>query len=176
VSRTRNIVVDTDVLRSAGDLGLADSRPVLCSRFLTAVLWGGYGIVLTAELLAEWRRHRSRFATRWLRTMFARRRVVRVQPADSGLRARAVHLSLPRTLIDALLKDVHLVDAALAADKLIASMDETTRSILREVIGSGECQNLSDLCWVNPERDDVIDWLRDGARSIRPFRLDVRPD
>ena len=62
-------------------------------------------------------------------------------------------------------KDVHLVEAALATDRLITSQDERVRSVLRTA--SNNVGELKRIVWVNPIRGDETptDWLRDGAKT-----------
>jgi len=60
-------------------------------------------------------------------------------------------------------KDAHLIEAALATDRLIASQDERARGIFREA--SRGVRELKPIVWVNPTlpADDPIGWLRNGA-------------
>ena len=62
-------------------------------------------------------------------------------------------------------KDVHLVEAALATDRLITSQDERVRSALRTA--SNNVGELKRIVWVNPTRGDEkpVDWLREGAKT-----------
>jgi len=70
-----------------------------------------------------------------------------------------------------MLKDIHLVEAALACDHVIVSLDEDARR--RFARASGQVEELRRVAWVNPARDaaDVLDWLRAGARAERSRRL-----
>ena len=62
-------------------------------------------------------------------------------------------------------KDVHLIEAALRTDGLVASQDERARRIFRDA--SASVQELKPIVWVNPTApdDDPIGWLKNGARS-----------
>jgi hypothetical protein len=165
-------VVDADILRSAGELGEHTSRPVRCSNFLTVLAASGHSVVITAEILGEWRRHRSRFGATWLRTMFARRRVAKVVAVDSGLAACADAAKLSNRRKAEVAKDAHLLGAALATDSVLTSLDEAARANVLTIIKAGHCKHLSAVTWVNPEKDsDAVSWLQDGAPSAAPFRL-----
>src|SRR5258708_4947074 len=84
-SRPRQLVVDTDVISAAGTKA---GVSLACARFLDAVRVSGHRMVRTDALLDEWKRHRSNFSARWLKSMYAARKVdpVSVQP-DQVLRS-----------------------------------------------------------------------------------------
>ena len=59
-------------------------------------------------------------------------------------------------------KDLHLVQAGLATDRLVASWDDTAKQDFSDLCGS--IQELRDLIWVNPATDaGLSDWLEMGA-------------
>lgn len=89
--------------------------------------------------------------------MYGRRLVYRTPVASDDRLRRRVALVLPS------LDDFHLVEAAQATDKLVASQDERARSKLRVVAVS--VQVLRSIVWVNPTRavEAPVDWLRNGA-------------
>ena len=62
-----------------------------------------------------------------------------------------------------MLKDVLLIEAALQADKIVASLDETVRHCFHEVTST--IVVLKQIAWVNPCKDDekAIEWLEHGA-------------
>lgn len=64
---------------------------------------------------------------------------------------------------DAMLKDVHLIEAPLQADKIVVSMDETVRQCFDGV--THKISRLALITWVNPCVSDemVIGWLQRGA-------------
>jgi hypothetical protein len=134
-------------------------------------------LVRTPEVYTEWTRHWSKFARSWYVSMEARKRVLRPT-------VTAVHQRTCKSIEDwapseparlAILKDMHLLLAAISADQRIASLDETLRSIL-----AASCADLPHLCnllWLNPERPEerAEDWIRRGApfedaRTLRRAR------
>lgn len=161
----RTLVVDTDVLRSSGDVGDPTSRPVLCARFLQAVVEANHKVAVTSAVFEEWNRHRSRFALRWLRVMFGKKRIKFVSAVPIDLEAHLLKVLRTDKKRDAVLKDRHLVETALAADRRIASLDESVRGLLRECAAAPEFRVLASLVWTNPAivAESAVEWLRRGA-------------
>jgi hypothetical protein len=138
-----------------------------CRAFLEEVLKICHRVTLTAALLEEWNRHRSRFAKTWLVSMYARKKVDRFDiEADQALRARVSAAATSQEERDGMLKDLHLVEAALQADAPVVSLDEMTARVpLRSA--SRTVRRLRSVVWVNPTADDenTLEWLRNGAQS-----------
>ena len=67
--------------------------------------------------------------------------------------------------INAVRKDIHLIHAALAADRSIVSCDETARQLFGNA--SAAVPDLSSIVWVNPDREaeTPIRWLENGAEA-----------
>lgn len=151
----RRLVIDADVARSAGET----KHPVssACRQFLDAVTECRHRVVMTPEIQEEWRRHASRYTYRWLRRMFARRLVDRCTVATNDPLRQRVAGMLPSA------GDLHLLEAAVATDKLVASQDERARAAFR--IMSGKIREIQIVVWVNPTRkeESPIDWLTSGA-------------
>jgi hypothetical protein len=164
------LVIDASIARAAG----LTEHPVSsrCRSFLQEVLRICHRVVMTPEISAEWKEHRSNFAYRWLASMWARKKVIRRGPVeDAGLR-QAVHwLQLTDRVREAILKDIHLVEAAFATEQIVASLDETVRGYIRQIAGS--VRSLRSLVWVNPTKDDehATDWLRQGANAEEQRQL-----
>lgn len=134
--------------------------------------------MLTDELNAEWRRHQSTFARRWLTSMYARRKVDWTETAQANPRLRARIEAMGTTAVarDAMLKDCHLLEAAIATDQTIASLDDRVRQLFSDAAARvGEIQAI---VWANPdnqdERCDV--WLKAGADSEPHRHLGYRAD
>ncbi|MEK6324843.1 MAG: hypothetical protein AABN33_24635 [Acidobacteriota bacterium] len=75
---------------------------------------------------------------------------------------------------EAILKDAHLIEAAIATDSIVISLDETARRLFVEATKTVDA--LRDLVWVNPENSDEgsIDWLVKGANVENKRRLGQR--
>ena len=168
----RCLVIDTDIARSAGGLDAQEGRSKSCRDFLTAVLETQHKVVTTEALRAEWHKHQSRFTKTWLVSMVARKKVCWIEaPSDEELRAKMVHAAKNEKKRDAMLKDIHLIEAALQADKIVISMDEVVRHCFRELaqaVGS-----LKPIVWVNPCKNDEtpLSWLQNGAASEKERQL-----
>ena len=151
----RRFVIDANVARSAGRLlpppRSATSAPavsVACHQFLNTVRDVGYHVVMTTTIRQEWLRHRSNFSATWLTQMYGRRQVHRhYATPDEKLRTR-VASAVSDNRKQAAEKDAHLIEAALATDRLIASQDERARGIFREA--SRGVRELKPIVWVNP--------------------------
>ena len=131
---------------------------------------------MTREISEEWKKHRSNFAYRWRASMTARKKVVRPGPIeDAGLRQTIRSLQLPDNVREAILKDIHLVEAAFATGQIIASLDESVRGHLRQI--SGSVRSLRTVVWVNPTKDDehATDWVRQGANADEERQLGFNP-
>jgi hypothetical protein len=156
-------VIDASVASAAGQSEHSVSRN--CRLFLQEVRTICHHVALSREGYDEWNRHQSRFARAWLRSMRARRKVDELEiEADDGLRARVSATARNERERDEMLKDFHLVEAALQASAPVASLDEFTargpfRSACRMV------RRVRQVVWVNPtvEAERPLEWLQEGA-------------
>ena len=96
--------------------------------------------------------------------MVARRKVCWIDaPANEELRKKVEQATDDEQKRSAMLKDVHLIEAALQADQIVISMDETVRHYFRKTaltIGI-----IRQIVWVNPCKDEEtpLEWLKAGA-------------
>jgi hypothetical protein len=130
-----------------------------CALFLDQVRDLKYQIVMNEKILEEWNRHQSRYSSQWIAYMTERKRVFK--------RRIARNVSLRRKMItEAMLKDVHLLEAALATDKRIVSNDDRARNSFRRI------PDVRLVAWVNPSQPEetAVEWLKRGARLER-YRL-----
>ena len=153
-------LIDANVVRSAGDAPHDSSRS--CRRFLETVLGVGHHVVMNSDIWAEWRSHLSRYSMVWYRMMEEEDRV----HSDDAVPDERLRKQIGDAVPDrrqAAEKDVHLIEAALRTDSLVASQDERARRIFRDA--SGSVRELRPIVWVNPTRpaDDPIRWLEGGA-------------
>ena len=166
MKKTKRLVIDSDVARSAGTK--EDPISQSCREVLQAVLDICHKVVLTEDIFAEWKRHRSNFTFIWLRSMVARKKqIILKEVTNDDLRARIDALSLDEQRLDIIKKDLHLVEAALETDHIIISRDETARALFQEA--SEEIGGLKRIVWINPthEEEHVKDWLSEGAKLER---------
>lgn len=159
----RQLVIDADVARSAGE----SIHPIssACRRFLGTMLEVRHHVVMTDTIRKEWRHHKSIYSRKWRKQMHARKLVNRIEvDEDETLRERigaALHLDHR----EAAEKDAHLIEAAIATDRLVTSRDEKARSLFG--CASVAVGQLRQIVWVNPTKaeEKPIDWLRNGARA-----------
>jgi hypothetical protein len=97
--------------------------------------------------------------------MVARKRVCWIEaPPDEELRRKIEQGTAHERKRNAMLKDIHLVEAALQADKIVVSLDETVRGCFHETAERETV--LRTLMWVNPcrEEETPVEWLHGGAK------------
>ena len=102
--------------------------------------------------------------------MYARRRVYRSDAGrDENLRNR-IAATVSATQQSDAEKDAHLLEAAIATDKLVSSRDDQARSVFRDV--AVNVQELKPIVWVNPTRceESPVRWLLEGAQA-EPHRM-----
>ncbi|HWY46962.1 MAG TPA: hypothetical protein VNX70_06250 [Bryobacteraceae bacterium] len=115
---------------------------------------------MTVTLAAEWDRHQSLYAARWRAEMRSRKKVVDIADVQNEEVRRQVPVS------SAVQKDLHLIEAALATDQIVISLDDRAQAALR-------VEATKEVTWVNAvaEGGHVIYWLRDGAPPKNDWKL-----
>ncbi len=154
---SRLLVIDASVLRAAGTSEHPTSSA--CRGVLIDILEICHRACDTPAIGEEWKRHQSNFARRWRSRMYARGKIKPPAPVDgSAIRATVRSRgTLTPEQIASIEKDLHLVEAALGADRIVVSADNRMRALLRELrIGA-----LRGMIWANPvtERDSLQDFL-----------------
>ena len=172
---SKRLVIDTDVAQSSGDEDAIDPRAIHCRDFLKEVRSQDHKVVMTREISDEWKRHQSRFALEWRVSMDAQRKIDRINPPeDEELQAKVTTKTNKADEIEAMEKDFHLLQAALATDQTIISLDETARGLFKRA--SQQVGEIRNIIWVNPDRtaeEDPIVWLQNGAPPEIHRRLSV---
>ena len=129
-------------------------------------------IVMTEAIFEEWKKHESKFARAWRIGMIARRKLVDLgDVSDVDIMDEFDDLAVSQKDRAAMKKDALLITAALVADGLVASSDDTVRKLFSQA-----CKNIARLgpvIWVNPATDyeAVSQWMRRGAKNSRGLRL-----
>ena len=160
------LVIDTDIASSASERDTPDIRPKNCRELLLVTRDAGHKVVSTEAIRIEWQKHQSRFTRTWLASMIARKQICWVKaPADEQLRLNIEKYALSEKKRDAMLKDIHLIEAAMQTDRIVLSIDETVRGYFGEV--THKIRLLASVTWVNPCRSEEtpIAWLQCGAQS-----------
>jgi hypothetical protein len=173
--RSVRLVIDASIAMAAGETSMHPTSRN-CREFLQSVLLICHRMVLTRPIQEEWNKHQSGFARKWRASMMARKKIEIFEISlDQSLQERIAGPE-PDTPIAAILeKDRHLIEAAIATDERIASLDDRVRSHLRERARSlGE---VASICWVNPEKpnDRAVSWLEQGAPADKTRKLGYVP-
>jgi hypothetical protein len=169
---SRRIVIDASVARAAGDGVVPSSKR---SRdFLVEVFEICHRVVVTEEIMAEWRRHASRFTVQWLAAMRSRGKVVKVVPGPAALTVADEVLTADDWSVKqaaALEKDLLLITAAVETDRIVASGDGTVRALFEKA--ARHVGTIARITWVNPidAEDSYSSWLRAGARDLEDRQL-----
>jgi hypothetical protein len=158
--RSKRLVIDACVAQAAGPQHSMHPRGKSCRDFLLAVLKVCHRADFSAALKTEWKQHHSKFALEWQTSMFARKKIEHLDmEEDPQLRERICNAAENDGQEAALIKDCHLIEAALETDKIIVSLDETAREAFRKA--SQSIADLRNICWVNPvpPEEKAIEWL-----------------
>ena len=162
----KQLVVDASVAGAAGGKKATDPVSIHCTEFLETFRDEcQHHIVMTSDISEEWDKHQSNFATTWLKSMIAKKRFDYVKPAVNKALSDKIEDTAPHeNQLEVMRKDFRLLEAALATDQTIISLDETIRRhFTRAAQRVGE---IRDIVWVNPdhtEAEQPLPWLRDGA-------------
>jgi hypothetical protein len=171
-----SIVVDTSVAGAAGSIDSSSPTSVNCCDSLTAMREYGHRLVMSEPIQAKWMRHASYFALKWWTNMEHRRQVLTLNnPIHADLRA-ALAVVLSAEASQKIADDIPLLEAALASDRRILSLNEKDRNHFRHAAQSANpgIVALRDILWVNPDstlREDAPAWLRAGAPDEPQRRL-----
>lgn len=142
---SKRLVIDASVARAAGET----EHPVSssCRRFLQDVRDICHRAVVTPTIDEEWERHQSRFFRKWCRSMTAKKKLEKITPNPLNLDLDCFGQE-ERNAIE---KDLCLLEAAIAADKMLVTLDDSLRAAL-ESTPQGR-RFLKQLHWCNPPRD-----------------------
>ena len=144
----RSIVIDADIARSSG----TSEHPVSSGsrKLLQNVLTNGHYIVMCPVLYAEWNKHKSSYASRWLVSMIARKKLITIIPNNEI--QSFIDKNIPESKQkDIAAKDSHLIDAALFTGKFIVSNDDIARNVFSHF--SLEYALIKTVIWFNSIRD-----------------------
>jgi hypothetical protein len=162
---SRKLVIDASVAGAAGRAAGGAPPGAACRQFLLAVLDICHHFVMTPQLRDEWEKHESGFSRTWRSGMAGRRKMFFLEDAVAeSLRRQVSSLDLPDRQVSAMLKDIHLVGAALRTDGLIVSIDDEARQLYED--NAALLPDVHGVRWVSPVRniDAAVTWLAAGAK------------
>ena len=169
---SRRIVIDADVVCAAGGEAATNELSRSCRDFLRAVHDICHRAVLSTELAAEWKKHQSKFTRKWRRWMDGKKKLSRRDcPANHALRSK-VSAVLTESERNEAEKDFHLVEAALATDKIVISCEDKARGLFAKA--SASVPELADIMWVNVRAQapgNLEVWLKGGAAMKKEYCL-----
>ena len=169
---SRRLVIDASVARSAGGEQATFPTSKHCRDFLKAVLSICHRAVMTPEIAEEWKKHQSNFARTWRVSMVAKKKMIPLHSAhDNALRKKIENSASSEKGCAAMLKDIHLLEAALVTDSVVVSLDDIVKNLF-----SASCQSVGEIknvVWVNPDEGEgkTQTWLEKGAKPDKPLRL-----
>jgi len=161
---SRRLVIDASVASASGEKMHPTSRR--CREFLSETRKICHRTVLTQALAEEWRKHQSRFAAEWIIEMRSKGKVVDLVDASNALVRDQLVEKGKGWMRKAAQKDLHLIEAALATDRTVVSLDEIAHEDL--VIDA-----TAKITWVNADTEGghAIYWLRRGAKPVKKWQL-----
>ncbi|HMV69556.1 MAG TPA: hypothetical protein PKA64_22125, partial [Myxococcota bacterium] len=159
------LVVDTSVARAASGRPEANHPSPACTRTLRALeRRASLGVAMSRDLKAEWQRHATPFAMRWLGALVSRKRVKHIPnggdwPGAGEILAAAAELRPSR--LDPVKKDEPLWGLAMATDRRVLSNDNRQRELLRLICGRSP--EIGELAWVDGSQPQAVTWLEADA-------------
>jgi hypothetical protein len=167
LNNSDKIVIDASIARSAGPRNGTFPLSKDCRDFLEAVRESEMFAVFSQEILQEWKKHQSNFAVEWRTSMMAKRKILYFKDSlvDEILRNRIEKASPNEQIFAIMLKDCRLLEAALATDKNVASLDDKVRRHFSTICP--QIHEIREIVWVNPgkQEEQPLDWLNDGAKN-----------
>jgi hypothetical protein len=150
-----------------GNAGISeDPASNRCRLFLEEILLVCLCFAATQKLELEWKKHGGLFARHWVRSMFAKKKLDRFDLAhDERLRAPILTVARSEGEGQQMLKDAHLIEAAVELGSPVVSLDDRARNSFKEA--ARVVRRLRSVVWVNPTADEEnpLEWLRNGAQS-----------
>ena len=164
-------MIDASVARASGGEGAAHPTAAATRDFLQAVLTICHKAVMTPAVRDEWDKHQSNFARKWRSSMVARKKLKLLNLEErEDLRHQIELENIPRMQKNAMLKDCHLIEAAIMTGRSIIALDIAARNLFGEA--SENILEIQNILWINPTTDQehVMAWL-EGAADQADWQL-----
>jgi len=139
------LVIDASVAGAASEK--EHPRSSACRKTLDSALAICHRIVFCKKLLQEWKEHKGRYASCWLDSMLARRKVQMPKDTDQPQNELPAGVQLNEKELEAYKKDSHLLEVALTSDKIIITLDDNLIDICRKI------RKYSAIRFINPEKE-----------------------
>ena len=159
------LVIDASIAKACGSPDATFPTSKNCRDFLNSVLTICHRMVVTPDIKKEWDKRESKHARKWRSIMVAKKKVVYrldISP-NKALRDRLAQVAESDRPREAMSKDCHLLEAAIATDKIVISLDEKARNPFDKAAKS--IKELHEIMWVNPDKpeENALIWLENGA-------------
>ncbi|MEK7729699.1 MAG: hypothetical protein AAB354_14935 [candidate division KSB1 bacterium] len=169
---SRVLVIDASVAHASGGEDAMFPTSVRCRDFLKAVLRICHRMAMSPAVAEEWNKHQSHFARRWRVAMTSKKKIVYCEAgSNKNLRTRITQAAVGDKESAAMLKDIHLLEAAQATDRIVVSLDETVRKLFAQA--ARRIGELKSITWVNPDESEEkpIAWLEQKMRQDKSRQL-----
>lgn len=167
-STSKNLVIDASVARASGGEIAVHPTSTITRNFLNTVSAMCHKVVMTPAIRNEWNQHQSSFSRKWRSSMIARKNVILLNIEERHDIRQPIELEdVTPEQKDAMLKDCHLLEAAIATDKQIVSLDDKARKLFVGL--SHRVTSIQDIMWINPVSDTekVMTWLEGGSDEAK---------
>lgn len=171
-SQSRILVIDASIARASGGKGAVHPKAADTRNFLVTVLQICHKAVMTPAVRDEWDKHQSNFARKWRSSMVAKKKLLLVDvPENDEIRNQVTSANIGQKQKNAMLKDCHLLEAAIANDFRVISLDDTVQELFKNELNFPEVNNV---LWVNPtvEAQQILNWLCHGAKDCSEYKLE----
>jgi len=102
--------------------------------------------------------------------MVARKKMCFMEVAhDATLLQRTVGTATSASQVAIVRDDFHLIEAAVATDYTVVSLDDNARAAFRTAVAS--VKEFKDVVWANPDSDTAVKWLENGAKPDKQYLL-----
>jgi hypothetical protein len=167
----KRLVIDANIASSAGTSPATVS--LYSRRCLETIRIDEHIAVFSSALRLEWRNHASLLAKQWQVAMQQRGRIEDAEGAEfANLTESACACLSGKSKAEALRKDFHLVQSALATDQILLTNETRLPNHLRS-----SCASVPELLRIfiaNPavEQEECIEWIKAGAKKEPKRRAD----
>ena len=143
-TKSKVLVIDASIAQAVG----SSERTKPLRDFLMGVYNICHQAVTTPEIRIEWKNHHSDVFQLWRKSMYSKKKIKDEEhvPEDSPLR-QYIGLIKDQEQKKEMEKDLHLIEAALTADKIIISLDNKAEKHFGKFLKEQKIQ------WINPLKD-----------------------
>jgi len=155
-------IIDASVLQSAGETEHPISKS--CRDVLFEVYEFCHKVGLTERISDEWKHHYSNFSKKWHRYMNGKGGIENISvTSDIEENFKEYFKNYPKERDERIVfKDIHLIEAALKADKIILSRDSEAKNVFNKY--AERFPILKRIRWVDPTKEeDIKKWIKEGA-------------